>query len=236
MSGHSKWAGIKHKKAANDAKKSQIFGKMAGLIALAARQGGPDTEMNYKLRMIVDKAKAANMPLTNIEKAIQRGAGNGEGDNLEELIIEGLGPTGKAILIRAITDNRNRTVSEIKHLFSKNSGKVVEGNAVKWLFEEKGEIILEKEKINEEEELKIIEAGAEDIQKDNDKITIITKAEDLGRTRNELEKSGFAVKESSLVFIPKNLEQISNEEKEKYENFFEILDDHPDVSDIYCNF
>lgn len=234
MSGHSKWSSIKHKKAANDSKKSQIFGKLASVITFAAKQGG-DPEMNYKLRMAIDKAKAVNMPINNIEKAINRGASTGEENNLEELLIEGYGPGGKAILIKAITDNRNRTIAEIRHILSKYNGKMAEGGSVQWLFDEKGEIVLEKEKLSDEDELKIIESGAEDIIKEEE-ISVLTSPSDLNSVKIKLESANLLTKESRFVFIPKNLEVVSESEQSQYEKIFEVLDDNNDVTDIFYNF
>lgn len=236
MSGHSKWSSIKHKKAATDAKRSQVFSKMANLISLAAKEGGVDPEMNYKLRMAIDKAKAVNMPSSNIDKAIKRGGGKEESGNLEELLMEGYGPGGKAILIKAITDNRNRTIAEVKHILSKNNGKLAEGGAVKWLFEEKGQIIIDKENLTEEEELEIIEKGVDDIKIENSEVILFTPPSESGKIKKEIESLGFSVKDFSLVFIPKNLEVISEKEVSQYEKLFNALDDNNDVGDIYYNF
>jgi YebC/PmpR family DNA-binding regulatory protein len=236
MSGHSKWSQIKHRKAITDAKKSQIFGKMANLISLAAEQGGKDPNTNSKLKMAIDKAKSINMPSSNIERAIKRGAGKGEENNLEELLIEAFGPYGLAILIKAVTDNRNRTISEIKHILNKNNGKMAGSGSVSWMFKEKGKIILNKEKLNEEEELKIIELGVEDIKEEDDKIVLITNPEKLFEIKNKIKELDIDILESELVFIPNNLEEISEEKKEIYRKLFEIIDNHPDVNDIFFNF
>ncbi len=236
MSGHSKWSQIKHKKAITDAKKSQIFGKMANLISLAVKEGGEDPSTNSKLKMTIDKAKSINMPSSNIERAIKRGKGKGGENNLEELLIEAYGPYGLAILIKAITDNKNRTISEIKHILNKNNGKMAGSGSVSWMFKEKGKITLNKEKLNEEEELKIIEMGIEDIKEEDNKIVLITSPEKLFEIKNKIKELKFDISESELVFIPDNLEEISEEKKETYRKLFEIIDNHSDVNDIFFNF
>ncbi len=235
MSGHSKWSTIKHKKAAMDAKRSQLFSKMAGLIAICARDGA-DPNFNPKLKMAIDRAKQINMPIANIERAIKRGSGPGEDSNLEELLIEAYGPRGKAILIKAITDNKNRTIAEIKNILNKNGGKMAEGGAVKWLFEEKGEIILKESKLSDEDELSIIDAGSEDIKVGGGEIIVITNPMDLDKVKNNIVEKGIEVDDFSLSFIPKNMEEISEEERAKYEKLLSILDGHQDVNDLYYNF
>lgn len=235
MSGHSKWAQIKYKKAITDAKKSKIFSKLATLISIAAREKGGDASMNPKLRLAVEKARAMNMPMENIERAIKRGTGGIESGNLEELLLEAYGPGGKAILISAITDNKNRTLAEIKHILNEYGGKLASSGSVRWMFEEKGKIILENQKLNEEVELKIIEAGAEDIKVERGEIIILTKPEDLELVKQEIIKAKMEISETSLDFIPKTSEKISEEEREAYEKLFEALDEQQDVEEIYSN-
>lgn len=235
MSGHSKWAQIKHKKAITDAKKSKIFSKLAALISIAAREKGGGASMNPKLRLAVEKARAMNMPMENIERAIKRGTGGIESGNLEELLLEAYGPGGKAILISAITDNKNRTLAEIKHILNEYGGKLASSGSVRWMFEEKGKIILENQKLNEEVELKIIEAGAEDIKVERGEIIILTKPEDLELVKQEIIKAKMEISETSLDFIPKTSEKISEEERGAYEKLFEALDDQQDVEEIYSN-
>jgi len=235
MSGHSKWAQIKHKKAITDAKKSKIFSKLAALISIAAREKGGGASMNPKLRLAVEKARAMNMPMENIERAIKRGTGGIESGNLEELLLEAYGPGGKAILISAITDNKNRTLAEIKHILNEGGGKLASSGSVRWMFEEKGKIILENQKLNEDMELKIIEAGAEDIKVERGEIIILTKPEDLELVKQEIIKAKMEISETSLDFISKTSEKISEEEREAYEKLFEALDDQQDVEEIYSN-
>lgn len=235
MSGHSKWTQIKHKKAVTDAKRSKVFSKLAALIAVASREKGGDPGMNSKLRMTVDSARALNMPMENIERAIKRGTGELEGATLEELLLEAYGPGGKALLISAITDNKNRTLAEIKHVLSEFGGKLANTGSVKWLFEEKGEIILENQKISEALELKIIEAGTEDIKIDGNNTIVFTKPESLESVKKTLIDGGIKINEAALDFIAKNLEKASENEKSTYEKLFEALDDQQDVESLYSN-
>lgn len=235
MSGHSKWAQIKHKKAATDAKKSKVFSKLAALITIAAREKGGDPEMNPKLRMMIDKARSENMPMDNIERAIKRGTGSGEAGGLEEMFLEAYGPGGKALLIHIVTDNKNRTIAELKHILNECGGKMAGAGSVKWLFEEKGKIVLENQKLNEELELKIIGAGTEDILSDAEATVIFTRPENLDLVKQKILEAGLKISESSLEFVPKNAENISDAEKETYEKLFEALDEHQDVNEIYSN-
>jgi len=233
MSGHSKWAQIKHKKAATDAKRSKVFSKLAAVIAIAAREKGGDPNMNPSLRMAIDKARSLNMPMDNIERAIKRGTGEAGGAGLEEMLLEAYGPAGKALLIQAISDNKNRTIAEIKHILNEHGGKMASAGSVKWLFEEKGKIILENQKLTDELELKLIEAGAEDIQTDGEQIIILTKPERLESTKHKISEIGLTVSEANLSFLPKNPEKISETDQTAYEKLFEDLDDQQDVEEVY---
>jgi YebC/PmpR family DNA-binding regulatory protein len=231
MSGHSKWATTKHKKAAKDSKRSSLFTKLAKIITIAARDGD-DQSMNFKLRMAVDKAKSLSMPKDNIERAIERGAGTGDSGPLEEITYEGYGPEGIALIMEIVTDNRNRTASEIRHILSKNGGSLGETNSVMWQFNRKGVIYLKTEKINEEQELEIIDAGAEDIEKDENGIRVITAMEELQKIQEKLSNK-FEIDNAELEYLPKNKIKIEN--KEKMENFFEILDECDDINNFYSN-
>jgi len=233
MSGHSKWAQIKRKKASTDAKKSAVFSKLTALITVAAREGGGDLNSNPKLRMAAEKARSYNMPAENIERAIKKGTGELEGQVLEELFIEAYGPHGRPILITAVTDSKNRTISEIKHILSTFDGKMAGNGSVKWMFEEKGQIILEEQKLNDELELLLIEAGAEDIKEEDGTIIITCKTENFEKVKEAILKSGIKISESSIAFLPKNPETIPEEEKEHLSKLFEALDDHQDVAEIY---
>ncbi len=237
MSGHSKWAKVKYQKAQKDPKKGQAFSKIANLITVAARSGA-DIESNPKLRIAVEKAKEIGMPKENIERAIKRGSGEStEGSNVEELLIEAYGPEGVALLIQAVTDNKNRTLAEIRHLLSEHSAKISEGGSVKYLFKEMGKVIVDKEKWNEELALKVIEEGAEDIKEEDNQIAVYTKLNNLNLLKNFLEQ---VLKTNNLKteieFIPENVLEIKNEETiNKLEELFSALVDHPDVEEVYSN-
>lgn len=233
MSGHSKWSQIKNKKASTDAKRSAVFSKLTAFITVAAREKGGDITSNPKLRMAVEKAKSFNMPADNIERAIKKGTGELEGLVLEELFIEAYAANGKPLLITAITDNKNRTISEIKHILGGFEGKMANSGSVKWLFEEKGQIILEEQKISDELELTLIESGAEDFKEENETAVIICKPENLEKLKELILKSNNKISESSVTFLPKNPEVITEGEKEHLEKLFEALDNQQDVAEIY---
>ena len=230
MSGHSKWATTKHKKAIKDSKRSSLFTKLAKIITIAARDGD-DQSMNFKLRMAVDKAKSLSMPKDNIERAIEHGAGTGDSGPLEEITYEGYGPGGIALIMEIVTDNRNRTASEIRHVLSKNGGSLGETHSVMWQFDRKGVIYLKNEILNDDQELEIIDAGAEDINKE-DGIQVITAMEDLQKVHEKLSQN-FEIDNAELEYLPKNTVQVQN--KEKIENFFEILDENDDINNFYSN-
>ena len=215
MSGHSKWAQIKHKKAATDAKKSVNFSKLTALITVAAREKGGDANTNPKLRMAIEKAKSFNMPADNIERAIKKGTGELEGIVIEELFIEAYGPNGKPILITAVTDSKNRTISEIKHILSKYEGKMAGSGSVQWMFEEKGQIILNNQKIDDDLELKLIEIGAEEIKEGDEEIEIITKPNDLEKMKEEITAEDIAEVVARWTGIP--LTKMMEEERAKLE-------------------
>jgi len=236
MSGHSKWSTIKHKKGAADKKRGALFSKLAKLITVAARGGG-DPESNFSLRLIVDKAKAANMPKDNIERAIKKGTGEDKsGAALEEVVYEGYGPAGIAVLIKSITDNRNRTVSDIRNLMNKNGGNMAESGAVAWMFELKG-VINTPAKASNENELKIIDAGAVDYKIEGDSIEIHTDPKELAQVRDKLEKTGFKTESAELSFLPKQEMKIEDLSMAKQVlNFIEALEDSDEVSELFTNF
>lgn len=238
MSGHSHWAGIKHRKGINDAKRAKIFTKLAKPIVIAARNGGnPDT--NFKLRLAIDKAREYNMPRENIDRAIARGAGSGkDGIHIEELVYEAFGPGNSAILIKASTENKNRTVSEIKSLLTKNNGKFVPTGSVAFLFREVGEIAIDcPEKKRESLELSAIEAGADDTDFDETESTlfIYTSLSNLQSVRESLEKSNITTKSSEITYRPTEYIQLSDIDRASFENLCEKLDEHDDVDEIYAN-
>lgn len=230
MSGHSHWSTIKFKKGIEDAKRSKIFSKFAKEITIAARDGGGDLNFNPRLRMIIDKAKASNMASDSIDKAIKKGTGELKGEALEEFLFEAYGPEGVAILIEGITDNMNRTVNELKQIISKNGGKMVEAGAIRWMFQKKGLIYVKK--VNEEIELDLINAGADDISNSNDMFIVETKIEELDNVKKNIESMDYEIESASLAWIPN--ERI-NADKDKNYKLFEALDESEDVKEFYYN-
>lgn len=236
MSGHSKWSSIKHKKAATDAKRGQLFTKLAREVTMAAREGGGDTSMNARLRLSVQKAKEANMPNDNIERAIQRGAGGAEGENLEEIIYEGYGPGGTAVLIEVVTDNRNRTVAELRNAFSKGGGSLAESGAVAWQFGLRGVATIDAAGVEQEEiQLVAIEAGAEDVSDEGDTVEVITAPSDLETVRAALEAAGFTVAQAEVVQLPQNLVELDEKAAIAALKLLERLDDFDDVQRVFSN-
>jgi len=239
MSGHSKWSTIKRKKGIADAKKSNVFAKISKIVSIAARDGGGDPEANYKLRLAIDKARAINMPLDNISRAIKKGTGElDDGSQIEEVVYEAYGPGGVAIIIETITDNKNRTVSEIKKILSDADGKLGGGGSVSWLFERKGTIrissysVADKEKI----ELLAIENDALDIIEEDSNLIIYSIPEKLSNLKEILEKEGIKIDSSEIELITKNPVKIDNKNiLEKVEKLMEELGEHDDVNEIYSN-
>ena len=241
MSGHSHFSSIKHKKALEDEKRGKIFSKMARMISVAAKEG-TDPTSNSKLRQALEEARSFNMPKSNIEKAIKRGAGMIEGEKLEEINYEAFGPGGIAIIIEAITDNRNRTLAEIKHILQKYNGKLAESGSVKWLFKRKGVITINPDDQiqmikRENLEMKAIEAGAEDTfwHLDKNLLDIYTKTENLENVKKNLENEGVKLESASLDWAAKDPVEIAQKDKESSEKFFEELSENDAVQDIYSN-
>lgn len=239
MSGHSHWAGIKHRKGINDAKRAKVFTKLARPITIAAREGGDKSETNFKLRLAIEKAREYNMPRENIERAIQRGAGGGkDGVQIDELVYEGFAPGNVALLIKASTENKNRTVSEIKSVLTKGGGKFVPTGSASFLFAENAEIALEvtpKEK--ESAELDAIEAGAIDTEYDEQEgvLFLYSAPAELQTMREILEKSGYPIASSSIIFRPIERVTLSDTDRERFEALVEKLNDHDDVDTVYDN-
>ena len=237
MSGHSKWSKVKYQKAVKDPKRAKAFSKLTALITVAAKDGGK-IESNSKLKMAVDKAKEFGMPKENIERAISRGSGEmDDGKKLDEVFYEAYGPGGSALLIQAITDNKNRTLAELRHLLQEHDAKMADNGSVRWMFKESGKIILPKKFWNDDISLEAIENGAEEIKEENEEIIIYTNPQNIILIKDFLEKRiGQDIVRTELDFISQQPIAISNKAiKNKLENLFDVLDEHNDVEEIYCN-
>lgn len=237
MSGHSKWAGIKHKKAAVDAKRGKIFTKIIKEITIAARQGG-DISGNARLRTAVEKAKAVNMPQDNIKKAIQRGTGELPGISYEELIYEGYGPGGVAIMVEATTDNKNRTTAEIRRVFSKHGGNLGEAGCVSWMFSKKGYFTIDKAKGKEEELMSLaLEYGAEDFRTDDEDVfEILTVPSDFEKIKEKLSAKNIDLSSSEITMYPHSSILLEGKQAQQMLSLMEELDDNDDVQNVYANF
>lgn len=239
MSGHSKWATIKRKKAKIDAQRGKVFTRLAKEIIVAARQGGPDPEGNARLKTAVMRAKEANIPNDNIMRAIQKGAGETGGANYEELIYEGYGPGGVAVMLEIMTDNRNRTAGEIRFIFSKNGGNLGETGCVAWMFNEKGVIVVEKadNKLDEDEiMLNAIDAGAQDFNIEDDLYEIVCDPADLQPVRESLEKAGVKIASAEVTLAPQTTVNLKGDKAEQMMRLMDALEDHDDVQNVYANF
>ena len=240
IAGHSKWSNIKRRKAKVDAQKGKIFTKLAREIIVAAKEGGADQETNFRLRLAVQKAREANMPNDNINRAIQRGSGEGDTLKLEELYYEGYGPGGVAVLLGIMTDNRNRTAGEIRHIFSRRGGNMGESGCVAWMFERKGYLGLEKEeKLPTEDDLMLIalEAGAEDFKDEDSSYAIITSPEDYEKVKDELKKQGLALATTEITMLPTSTVRIEGAaEATEVLALLEDLEEHDEVQNVYANF
>ena len=238
MAGHSKWANIKHRKAAQDAKRGQMFTKLARQITVAVKEGGPDPEMNFRLRLAIDKARSVNMPNDNIERAIARGVGGQDGDNYEEIVYEGYGPNGVAIMMDVLTDNRNRTAGDVRHVLSKYGGNLGESGCVAWMFNKKGLIVIEKNESIDEDELMMaaLEAGAEDIEAETDVFKIETDPRSFSEVKEALAEAGYEFLVAEVSMVPQNSVPISEEESDKIEKLIEALEELDDVQQVYTNY
>ena len=236
MAGHSKWANIKHRKGAQDAKKGKIFTKIIKEITVAARLNGGDQESNPRLRRALLNARSNNMPQSNITRAIKKGTGELEGVNYEEYIYEGYGPCGIAIIIEVITDNKNRTVSELRYILSKNNGSLSEPGSVLWMFEKKGEIIIENIDNDENQIISdIIDCGADDFKKTDSGYIILTNQNNLSSIRFHLEKLNYSISSSSIVMVPKTKQAASSEGQANIIQLLELIDNHEDVNQVFSN-
>ncbi len=237
MSGHSKWSTIKRKKGAIDAKRGKIFTTIIKEITIAARLGGGDESANPRLRQAIAKAKSANMPADNVVRAIKKGTGELPGVSYEEAVYEGYGPAGVAIIMEILTDNKKRTVAEIRHLMSKSGGNLGENGSVAWMFDKKGQIFIEKNSISEDKMLEItLECGADDFETEDEEFIVITNPTDLMEVRENLEAKNIKVKSSEIELIPKSLHKVEQKDVEKVINLMEALEDHDDIKNVYANF
>jgi len=237
MSGHSKWATIKHKKAATDAKRGKTFTRLIKEIQIAARSGGGDPDGNPRLRTAILAAKAVSMPSDNIKKAVMRGTGELEGGQIEEVTFEGYGPGGAAVLVNVATDNRNRTVSEIRHMFSKNGGNLGEQGSVAWMFERKSQIVIEKEKATEDQLMNLVlEAGAEDLRDEGDSWEVISEPSMHEAVAEALQKAGIETVSSEIAMVPKNLMKLEGAQARGMMKLTDVLEEHDDVQSVYSNF
>jgi len=236
MSGHSKWATIKHKKAALDAKRGKTFTRIIKEITIAARNGG-DPDANPRLRTAILAAKAVSMPADNIKKAVMRGTGELEGGQIDEVMFEGYGPGGAAVLVNVATDNRNRTVSDIRHVFSKNGGNMGEQGSVAWMFERKSQIFIEREKATEDQLMGIVlDAGADDLRDDGDQWEVLSAPEAHDAVLKALESSNIPTVEAAIAMVPKNLVRLEGKNANAMIRLNDALEEHDDVQSVFSNF
>lgn len=237
MSGHSKWSTIKHKKAAKDARKGKLFTKLIKEITVAARMGGSDINSNPRLRTAVLTARANSMPNDNIDRAIKKGTGELEGVSYEEIQYEGYGPGGAAILAQVVTDNKNRTVSEIRRLFTKHGGNLGETGCVSWMFDKRGLITVEKSQVDEDRLMSVaLDAGAEDVKEDEGIFEVVTQPEDFDRVKERLEREKIAIASAQITMVPKNTVTVDQKHVEQILKLTEELEDHDDVQSVSANF
>jgi len=238
MSGHNKWSSIKHKKGATDAKRGRLFTKLIKEISIAAREGGGDMDGNPRLRTAIAGAKAASMPRDNIERAVKKGTGEIEGGQVEELTYEGYGPGGVAVLVEVVTDNKNRTIADIRHIFSKNNGNLGESGCVSWMFNRRGMMTVEGEGLTEDTLMEVVLdlEGFEDLEIDEEGFTVYTEATKLYAVREALSAKGYNVTEAKLAWIPQNSAKIEGKKAEQTLRLIDVLEDHEDVTNVFANF
>ena len=237
MSGHNKWSTIKHKKGAADAKRGKIFSKIIKEISIAARMGGGDADGNPRLRTALNAARMANMPKENVDRAIKRGTGELEGVNYEEITYEGYGPGGVAVLVEALTDNKNRTVAEIRHIFDKYNGNLGETGCVNWIFEKKGMIVIPLKGLTEDEVMELaLENGAQDVSVEEDTFEITTEPTDFEVVRKAVEDKGWKIEVAEITMIPQNTVKLEGKKAEQMLKMMDTLDDHEDLQKVYANF
>jgi len=236
MSGHSKWSSIKHKKGATDAKRGKIFTKLIKEITVAARMGGGDPDANPRMRTAIAAAKSENMPKNNIERAIKKGTGELEGVNYEESTYEGYGPGGAAVFIESVTDNKNRAVADIRHIFSKHGGNLGENGCVAWMFDKKGYLAIEKKAVDEDSLMETaIEAGAEDVREDNGSFEIITEPDDFESVKMAIDKAAILYIDAEVTMLPQSTTNLEGKQALQMVKLMEALDDCEDVQKVYTN-
>jgi len=239
MSGHSKWSSIKHKKGAADAKRGQLFSKLSRALIVAAREGGPDPASNLALANAIEKARSYSMPKENIERAIARGSGaDADAESFEQVVYEGYGPSGVAVLVEALTDNRNRTAADVRAAFAKHEGNLGGSGAVAWLFERRGVILVEAEGVDEDElTLAAADGGAEDVERDGSSFRVTAAPEDLTAVREAIETAGIAAESSELTMVPKTTISLDDETAAKMTlRLIDALEENDDVQEVYANF
>jgi YebC/PmpR family DNA-binding regulatory protein len=237
MSGHSKWSSIKHKKAAADAKRGKQFSKLARAIIVAARDGGGDVSANPTLATAVQKAKDASMPKDNIQRAIDRGTGaSADADAIEQIVFEGYGPGGAAILVEALTDNRNRTTADVRLAFSKHEGSLGEPGSVAWIFEKRGVVTVDASRYGEDDLIAAIDAGAEDVRDDGDELRVLTDPASLSQVREALESSGVEIVSSAVTMEPKSTVEVGKGQARSLLGLIDALEEHDDVNEVHANF
>ena len=237
MSGHSKWATIKHKKGKTDARRGKLFSKLSRAITVAAREGGTDPAMNISLANAIEKAKAESMPKDNIERAIQRGGGGAEGEQYESILYEGYGPAGVAIIVEVLTDNRNRSAAEVRNIFSKHGGQLAQPGAVAWGFERRGSITVDGARFEEDDIMAAaIDAGAEDVLQDGEEFQVLTEPTDFAAVRDAIIAAGIEIENADLTMIPKNTVKLEENDARKTMKIMDALEDSDDVQEVYANF
>jgi len=236
MSGHSKWASIKHQKGVTDARRGQLFTKLTREIIIASREGGSNPETNFRLRLAVQKARDNNMPMDNIERSIKKGSGELEGGSLAEVILEGYGPSGTAILVNALTDNRNRTIQEVRSTFTRHGGSLGESGCVAWIFDSKGVITIKADNLDADElALSAIDAGAEDVKVESDYVEVYTRPEELETVRKALEQQNLPIASSELSMVPKTLVQLDEKAATQALKLLDKLEEIDDVQNVFSN-
>lgn len=236
MSGHSKWSQIKRQKGANDVKRGAVFTKMGREISVAARAGGADPDGNFRLRLAIERARAINMPLDTIKRAIEKATGGGEGEQFEEIMYEGYGPGGVAIIVEAATDNRNRTAADVRSVFTKAGGQLAGAGSVAWQFEQRGVILLAPGGNQEELELLAIDAGADDVDTSGDQVEVYTRPHDLEAVRRSLEAAGVKIESAELSMTAKNTVELDAARARQALRLVEILEEHDDIQRVTANF